>query len=77
VARLAYVESDDGEWVGLYLDGHLVHEDDYIDNDRWVSMMRTLGIEVDTVYEVPVPQGGRFPLTLQQLRDRMEVNEGA
>ena len=61
MSEVALVSNDEGDWMGVYIDGRLVYENHSIDEDHLLDL---LGIEYTRVTDVDCEQyGGSLPNT--------------
>lgn len=61
--RIAIVDSDGGDWVGLYLNGTLAHEGHSIEPEELLNL---LGVPYAS-HSVTLATGGRLAHTLAEL----------
>lgn len=61
--NITFVNSEDGDWVGIYIDGVLARENHSYDAD---DMLDILGIDYNS-HSVNMEDGGRLPTKLEDL----------
>lgn len=61
--KIAFVNSNDGDWEGIYVDGVLKREGHSLSPDDVLSV---LGIEYDTHY-IDMEDGDRLPAKLKDI----------
>ena len=48
MAKIVYVDTEDGDWCGLYVDGELFEEGHEIPRQIWIQLLESLGHETET-----------------------------
>ncbi len=66
--NITLVNSDGGDWIGIYIDGVLVRENHSYEAD---DMLGILGIDYDEHW-IGMEDGSRLPAKLEDLKDRIK-----
>jgi hypothetical protein len=63
--RITIVRNDEGDWVGVYIDGELKYENHSIRNEELLDI---IGIEYDSINDLNLDQyGNHLPQQLSEI----------